>query len=244
MNSIWNQTRTLVAMAILPLAAACGVTTDATDDSDENVTVEGEERSDAALTGSQFKTPNLSPDERDAVLAKYADLDPNHVIPKSLLTTAILYFDTNKSVLKNTRYLTVVDFSAHSGKHRFFIVDTNSGAVEPHVVAHGSGSDPNNTGYAKKFSNVDGSNASSLGFYATGETYDGKHGRSLRLDGLSSTNSNVRERAVVIHGASYVSEGRSQQGRSWGCLALPENAKDAVIDKLKGVSLIYAGLPQ
>ena len=74
----------------------------------------------------------------------------------------------------------------------------------------------------------------------TGETYDGKHGNSLRLDGVSPTNSNARARAVVMHGADYVSEGRSKQGRSWGCLALPSPDKDAVIAKLKGGSVIYA----
>jgi len=238
---ILNETRAFFVCALIPLAAACSITTDG---GDEDLTVEGEERSDSALTAGQFHTPPaMSPDERDAVLSKYDDLDPHHVIAKSLRDKAILFFDYNHDKLTNTRYLTVVDFSLHSGKQRFFIVNTETGSVEAHVVAHGSGSDPNGTGYAKRFSNVSGSNASSLGFYATGETYSGKHGRSLRLDGLSSTNDNVRERAVVIHGAAYVSEGRSVQGRSWGCLALPENVKDAVIDKLKGGSLIFAGLP-
>lgn len=223
--------------------AACSVASD-DGSSDEDLTVEGEEGSASALTGADFEEPNLSPDQRDEVLGKYADLDPSHVVPKSLLNKAILFFDTNKEKIENHRYLSVVDFSRHSGKERFFIVDLSTGKVEPHVVAHGSGSDPSNTGYAKRFSNTSGSNMSSLGYYLTAETYSGKHGLSLRLDGLSSTNSNVRARAVVIHGAAYVSEGRSPQGRSWGCLAVPENAKDAIIARLKGGSLIYAGLEE
>jgi hypothetical protein len=109
-------------------------------------------------------------------------------------------------------------------------------------VAHGSGSDKANDGYAEKFSNVSGSNASSLGFYMTAETYNGKHGLSLRLDGLSSTNSNVRARAVVIHGASYVSDSDIKAGRSWGCPAVSMASKDKVIKMLKGGSIIYAGL--
>ncbi|MCP5916770.1 murein L,D-transpeptidase catalytic domain family protein, partial [Klebsiella pneumoniae] len=75
---------------------------------------------------------------------------------------------------------------------RFFIVDMNSGSVWPLHVAHGKGSDSNHDGYAEKFSNTSGSNASSLGYYITAETYNGSNGYSLRLDGMSSTNSNAR----------------------------------------------------
>ncbi|MFA5161009.1 MAG: murein L,D-transpeptidase catalytic domain family protein [Elusimicrobiales bacterium] len=147
----------------------------------------------------------------------------------------------------NTDYVTVVDFTKHSSKARFFIIDMKSGAVKALHVAHGSGSDPGNTGYATKFSNQDGSHMSSLGFYLTGETYTGNHGRSMRLDGLSPTNSNVRARAVVVHGSSYVQEASVQPGRSWGCLALSDKVVQGVIDKLKkddkknGGSIIYAG---
>jgi hypothetical protein len=233
--------RTLFVCALLPIAAACAAPTEEDDGGDESLTTEGEEGSTSALSSSDFHEPSMSPDDRQEVLDKYSNLDPNHVIDKSLLNKAILYFDTNKDHITNKKFITVVDFSKASGKQRFFIVDMATGKVEPHVVAHGSGSDPSNTGIAKRFSNTEGSNMSSLGYVLTGETYSGKHGNSLRLDGLSTTNSNMRERAVVIHGASYVSEGRSVQGRSWGCFALPENAKDAVIAKLKGGSLIYAG---
>jgi hypothetical protein len=115
-----------------------------------------------------------------------------------------------------------------------------SGSVSQHVVAHGKGSDPNGTGFVERFSNVSGSNASSQGFYLASETYQGKHGLSLRLDGLSSTNNQARARAVVIHAASYVSDGNSKQGRSWGCPALEPGETSGVISRLKGKSLIYA----
>jgi hypothetical protein len=247
---IFTDARALALCALLPLAAGClaGCAAMTGDDveGDETLTTEGEEGSGSAsaLSGSDFDQPTgLSPDERDGILRRYDGLDADRVIPRSLFDEAFLFYDLNKDKIPNTRYVTVVDFSRHSGKKRFFIVDTRTGDVDAHAVAHGTGSDPGNTGYAKRFSNVNGSNASSLGFYLTAETYVGKHGRSLRLDGLSTTNSNVRSRAVVIHGASYVGESRSQQGRSWGCFALDEDSKDGVIDRLKGGSLIYAGLP-
>jgi hypothetical protein len=172
----------------------------------------------------------------------YAYLDPTHLVPTKLLDRAVAFFDANKAIITNKDFLTVVDFSVHSGTQRFFVIDMASGVVEPYVVAHGKMSDPNYTGYATSFSNVSGSNMSSLGFAVTGDTYYGIHGRSLRLEGLSPTNSNMLSRAIVIHGASYVVEGQAKQGRSLGCFALDETEKDDVIDMLEGGSLLYADL--
>lgn len=232
--------RTCILGTLLALTTACVAGCAASDQADgEDVTVEGEESSGSALSVSDYPVPDLSPDEKAAIFERY-NLDPDGVVPKAMLVDAVAFFDANKEKIRNKNFLTVVDFSKHSGKERLFVVNMATGAVQPHVVAHGSGSDPGNTGYATKFSNVNNSNETSLGYYLTGETYNGKHGNSLRLDGVSPTNSNARSRAVVMHGADYVSEGRSKQGRSWGCLALPTADKDAVIAKLKGGSVIYA----
>jgi hypothetical protein len=176
------------------------------------------------------------------MMSKWSHLDPSKVVPAKLLSEALAYFEANAARIKNQKVLTIIDFSKQSGKKRFFVIDLKTGIVDQQVTSHGSGSDPNNDGVADSFSNVSGSNASSLGFYLAAETYVGKWGRSMRLDGLSTTNSNARARAVVIHGADYVLDGNAQQGRSWGCPALPLAKKDAVIDKLTGGSLIYAAL--
>jgi hypothetical protein len=232
--------RACILGSLLAITAACAPGCAASDEqTDEDVTVEGEEASGSALSTSDYPVPNLSAPEKEAIFERY-HVDPNGVVPKPMLLDALAFLDANKDKIRNQNYLTVVDFSKHSGKDRLFVVNLTTGAVQPHVVAHGSGSDPGNTGYATRFSNVNNSNESSLGYYVTGETYNGKHGNSLRLDGVSSTDSNVRARAIVVHGADYVSEGRSKQGRSWGCLALPQSDKDAVIAKLKGGSVIYA----
>jgi hypothetical protein len=168
-------------------------------------------------------------------------VDPTHVVPTKHLATALLYYDANKTTLKNPNVLSVIDFSQFSGNKRFFIIDMKTGSVWGIRVAHGSGSDPTHDGYAHTFSNVSGSNMSSLGFYMTAETYTGDNGLSLRLDGLSSTNSNARSRAIVVHGASYVEEANVIQGRSWGCPAVAMENRDQVINLIKGGSLIYAG---
>lgn len=231
---------------MLVLAAApagCAAETDE-EMEDENVPddADGEPVStgEDALTRSDFTKPNLSDAERAEVLAKYAHVDPNKVIDRAKREAALVYYDVNKGKLPKDEILTVVDFAKKSGEKRFFVIDVRSGSVQSHVVAHGSGSDPNNDGMLDKFSNVKNSNASSVGFYLTAEIYNGKYGRSLRMDGLSDTNSNVRVRDVVVHGANYVKEGRSKQGRSWGCFALPMTSKDAIISKIAGGTLIYA----
>lgn len=233
----------LVAASLLWTVSSCAAPTG---DDEEETLSESDENALSAPGGAsaaagKMVTPDLSASERADVLSHYTNIDPDDVVPKSLRDDAIVYYDTNKDNLPNDKYLTVVDFSKASGKHRFFVMNMKTGKVSGIVVAHGSGSDPDNDGLPTKFSNVPNSNASSLGYYLTAETYTGNHGRSLRMDGLSTTNSNVRSRAVVIHGADYVSEGRAKQGRSWGCFALAQSAKDSIIDQLKGGSLIFAG---
>lgn len=182
------------------------------------------------------------PTDSAPTLSKYAHLDPGHIVPTNLLEKAVLYYDSHLSSIGNKKVLSVIDFSARSTRSRFFIIDMASGSVWALHVAHGKDSDPNHDGYADSFSNVEGSNQSSLGFYKAAETYEGSHGLSLRLDGLSSTNSRARERAIVIHGADYVEEASVIQGRSWGCPAVSMGNRTAVINKIKGGSIIYAGL--
>lgn len=190
----------------------------------------------------EMKAVDFTASETAQVLAKYSHLDPNRVVPSALLQKAVVYFEANKSRFANQRYLSVIDFSKKSTKARFYIVNLASGAVWAIHTAHGSGSDRNHDGLAESFGNVSGSGKTSLGHYRTAETYTGKHGNSLRLDGLSSTNSNARSRAIVIHAANYVSESAVIQGRSLGCPAITPSYRDKLIGQIKNGSLIYAGL--
>ena len=79
---------------------------------------------------------------------------------------------------------------------------------------------------------------SSLGFYRTLQTYNGKHGLSLRLEGLSPTNSNAAEPAIVMHPADYVSDSAPKAGRSWGCPALDPNESSSMISRVKNGSVL------
>jgi hypothetical protein len=195
-----------------------------------------------AAANARFREPQLTPEEEEFVAGQYSHVDPDGVIPRSLLDKALAWFDTNKAEIPNQRFLTVINFSSPSRRARMFIINMETGAVTALHMAHGSGSDPNNTGIAQRFSNTPNSKMSSVGVYKTAETYQGKHGLSLRLDGLSPTNSKARERAVVVHGADYVEDEDIKPGRSWGCPAVSMANHVRVINSIKGGSILFAGL--
>ncbi|MFZ2960157.1 MAG: murein L,D-transpeptidase catalytic domain family protein [Candidatus Ozemobacteraceae bacterium] len=197
---------------------------------------------DRAALISQFQEPNLSATETAEILARYRSIDPTHVIPKKLLERGLVFYDVNKKLIPNPNRLSVVDFSVESRKVRFHIIDMATGEVVSIRVAHGKGSDPNNTGFATQFGNVPQSQMSSLGFYLTAEEYKGEEGDiRCRMDGLSQTNSNVRPRYIVIHQADYVEDANVKPGRSWGCLAVSVENHTRVVNELKEGSIILGG---
>lgn len=175
-------------------------------------------------------------------LTGYNHLDPNRWVPSNLLASAVLYFDKNKSKFKNQNYITVVDFSPRSNNYRLFIINLKTGKVQRYRTTHGEGSDTNRDGYAESFGNVPGSRKSSLGYVRTAEVYYGSFGRSLRLDGLSSTNSKIRQRAVVFHGWAPVVEANQLQPLSYGCVTIDTDYRDQVIDQIKNGSLMLVHL--
>jgi hypothetical protein len=161
-------------------------------------------------------------------------------VPRDAAEAAFQKLEAFKAQVKNNDFMAVIDFRQHSGQKRFYLIDRRTGAVESMAVAHGTASDPQKNGYAQYFSNVPNSKMSSLGAYLVAERYVGKHGASLRLDGLESTNSNVRERAIVLHPAGYVNDAKVKQGWSWGCPALPPSRMKRVISALEGGAFMYA----
>jgi hypothetical protein len=142
--------------------------------------------------------------------------------------------------------LAVIDYSLPSTKPRLWVFDLASNKLLfREVVAHGQGTGEN---MARNFSNKDGSHQTSLGLFRTADTYNGKNGYSLRMQGLEpGTNDAAMSRAIVMHGAPYVNVKMAQQkgrlGRSWGCPAVrPEVAKQ-VIDSLKNGQMIFSYYP-
>jgi hypothetical protein len=206
----------------------------------------------AAIDVDAFELPPSSASERARIVHDYDLLDPDDLVPRGMLEDAIGYYDINAELIPQHDYVVVVDLSRYSGEDRFWLVDLGTGDVEPHKVAHGDGSDQDNDGYATLFGNVEGSHMSSLGFALTGEIYDGTHVHSMRLDGLSPdgspngmANTNIRDRLIVVHEASYVDDSNdSQQGRSNGCLALDPSIEVGVVDRIHDGSLVYSAIDE
>lgn len=170
-------------------------------------------------------------------------LDPQNQIRPALLSEALSSWKAHPDARRDV--IAMVDFTKASTEPRFYIVDLKTGAVEAYRTAHGMGSDRDHSGMARSFSNIANSNASSLGAYRALDIYTGKHGHSLALDGLDSTNSNARVRAIVLHSAPYMSAqfiaAHLQPGRSWGCFVVDPTEIDHVIARLRKGALIYAG---
>lgn len=148
----------------------------------------------------------------------------------------------NRGIILKDKILTVVDFTKPSTEKRMYVIDLDNEKILFHTyVAHGQNS---GSQFAEKFSNKPESFQSSLGFYETLGTYNGKHGYSMKLSGLESgINDKAEERAIVIHAAPYVSETfiktKGFLGRSWGCPALPEAYNKPIIDKIKDGSCLF-----
>ena len=155
-------------------------------------------------------------------------------------TKAKSYLTQNSKNFANQNYLVTIDYSKPSHEKRFHLYDLKNKKHLTYLVAHGKGSDPQHTGKAIHFGDVEASKMTSLGFFKTLDTYIGQHGYSLKLEGLSESNKNAFKRLIVIHGASYVDPSRKILGRSWGCPALENRFTQEIIDKIKGGALIYA----
>lgn len=173
-----------------------------------------------------------------------ADLKPAYKVFRKAM---IGFLNLQKGYELDARnILTIVDFELPSSQKRMWIIDLNTSKVLFHeLVAHGR-----NSGdlYATAFSNENNSNASSLGFYLTGEQYTGKYGLSLRLDGLEEGyNERARERAVVLHGADYASQAfvdaQGRLGRSYGCPAVPFENKDAIVEAIADKTVLFINGP-
>jgi hypothetical protein len=164
--------------------------------------------------------------------------------PLSLIDRAKAAMATHESSLLYTDRIGIADYSLHSAKERFHVVDLTNGTTQSFLVAHGKGSDLRHTGWLQEFSNAPGSEASSGGSYMTSETYVGKHGTSRRLKGLDPSNDMAEPRAIVIHGAWYAEPEmigtHGKLGRSQGCFAFSESDLGIILEKLGPGRLLYA----
>lgn len=198
-------------------------------------------------TGGALITPqSLAAPNRQAMSG--ATVAPPVVAPEpptGVLGEALGALERHSGRIIHRDRLAIADYTRHSREYRFYIVDIEGGAITRScLVSHGRGSDPANSGFAERFSNVPGSNASSRGSFLTGEAYVGKHGRSRRLHGLEALNNRAFERAIVVHGADYVdqsmAEDQGRVGRSLGCFAFEQSQISDVLELLGEGRLLYS----
>ena len=185
--------------------------------------------------------------DRFVITHQVADSTEFPALP--LIKTALLGYELliEERCISRPEVITIIDFSLPSDKERLWVLDLVQGKVLFHcLVSHGR-----NSGelMAENFSNIPGSYASSPGFYTTGETYTGKHGLSLTLDGLETgINDKARTRTIVMHGADYVSADFIRKygrlGRSLGCPAVPEELSREIIQTIKGGSCLFIYVPE
>jgi hypothetical protein len=195
------------------------------------------------LAACLIPVPALADDALAARLAQAAPAANPQVIS---LATHAAECARRQGLLDGFRHLAVIDYSLPSTQPRLWVFDVSRGRLlYQELVAHGR-----NTGerLAQRFSNVEGSKMSSLGLFQAADTYYGSNGYSLRLRGLDAGfNDNALSRAIVMHGAPYVSEAIAERlgrlGRSWGCPAVRQEIARTVIDTLKGGALLFAYYP-
>ena len=177
------------------------------------------------------QTNNLRPEVLELALEAYAQADEAGHVRRPLLT--------------------IIDYQLPSYRERLWVIDMRTGRVlHREWVAHGMGRPRGSGGTmeeALSFSNEVGTLKSSLGLFITGETYEGRHGYSLKLDGLEDgVNDNARERLIVVHGAEYVTRDLAEDhliGRSWGCPAVRPKIAETLINAIKEGSVLWIYYP-
>ena len=195
-----------------------------------------------------LKKSNSSEDNSTAIYNSISFENSNTLNPE-VFEKAFLGFTKLKKAGKlpeTSNLISIVDFSLSSTQKRLWVIDLEKKVVVFNsLVAHGK-----NTGeeFAQKFSNTESSYQSSLGFYITESTYNGSNGYSLKLLGMDpGYNDAALQRAIVMHGADYVSEDfiKSQKriGRSWGCPAVPRALAEPIINTIKGKNVLFIYYP-
>ena len=197
-------------------------------------------------TSESISPPDSSPGPFEmAVHRLFEEMELEEVLPEEVFRLAMIghYNLKGEGVLAIDTVITIIDYTKPSVEERLYVINLKQRKVVLRsLVSHGKNSGHNLT---ESFSNRPGSLKSSFGFFVTGETYRGVHGYSLRLTGVErGVNDNARRRAIVLHGANYVSNGFASKwgrlGRSWGCPAVPLDSYRAIIDAIKDETCMFA----
>jgi hypothetical protein len=172
-------------------------------------------------------------------------LDPRRLVRPELMSRAMAALDvhSHRITLRDRMYL--VDFQKFSGDARMFEVDLIGGRVTAFRTCHGRGSDPEHSGFARRFSNTPESYMSSVGAYATaGAGWGSQQGPNVLLDGLEYSNNLARDRAIIVHGADYADPDflarEGKLGRSYGCFSTAHTDLPMLRERMGEGRLLFA----
>jgi len=196
-----------------------------------------------SILNSKYNLPLATVKPLNEIKAMLQASTLNSVVISKVLTTlsCARAYNTNQNTI-----LTIIDYSLPSSEKRLWVFDMDQGKLLFHTyVSHGIKSGALISSY---FSNKNDSKASSIGVYKTDKAYSGRHGLSLKLEGMDRTfNDNAANRAVVMHGGWYVDEDfikkYGRPGRSWGCPAVPDDLIVPIINAIKENSLLVIYYP-
>jgi len=212
-------------------------------------------KTDTSLAGVGTVTATTQTTEVNVALGALGNLVRPLSHPRALEEAFHGYFAYKSAHPADVKkpYLYFVDYGLPSTSPRGYVFDMVARTIVegPFMVAHGRGSSTNKAGIPTRFSNRNGSNATSLGLYLAQETY-GFSGKTaghsygsigLRLAGLSGDyNDNARARKVVAHGAPYVTA--TKAGRSEGCPAMEPARAKRLLPKLANGGLVFLFAPR
>lgn len=182
---------------------------------------------------------------RPRPVVETASLDLRGVVRDDLVERAKSALEVHGARITNRDKIYLVDFTRHSSEPRLHEVDMEAGKVTTLRTAHGRGSDPQHTGYARNFSNVPDSHCSSIGAFVTdGASWGAEQGPNVILEGLEPTNDKARERAIIIHGADYADPDflarEGKLGRSYGCFSVAHADLPGLRERMGYGRLLYA----
>ncbi len=198
-----------------------------------------------AETGAQPASAPTYRVIRPTPVAQAPALDLKGVVRDDLVERAKGALEVHGGRISNRDRIYLVDFTRHSSEPRLHEVDLHAGAVTTMRTAHGRGSDPEHTGFARSFSNVPDSHCSSIGAFVTdGPSWGMEQGPNVILEGLEPTNDKARERAIIIHGADYADPDflarEGKLGRSYGCFSVSHADLPGLRERMGYGRLLFA----
>ncbi len=165
---------------------------------------------------------------------------------------AMQWYNKQKNNIRNSKYLTVVDYSKSVNENRLYVINMETLTVE-NCVPTWHGKNSWNTQTTSKFSNNPNSNQTSIGFFRT--PYGLKSNSKwtwkwLFLNWMEYSNNNAVNRWIAVHPVWSFFYSRTEKGhKAWdstseGCITIRSaDNPGEIMNKIKWDSLIYSYYP-